>query len=97
MNFCTDKKIFVFWLIVNSLDPPPYHCEFNPIEMVWGDVKGYVGRENNTFKNNDVKDLIIKGFKTITPEKWTNFCNHVVVKSTHLMIKLKCEYSCICL
>jgi hypothetical protein len=42
-----------------------------------GDVKGYVGRENNTFKTNDVKDLIIKEFKTITPEKWTNFCNHV--------------------
>ena len=42
-----------------------------------GDVKGYVGRENNTFKTNDWKDLIIKGFKTITPEKWTNFCNHV--------------------
>ena len=36
-------------------------------------IKGYVGRENNTFNTNDVKDLIIKGFKTITPEK----CNHV--------------------
>jgi transposase len=35
---------------------PPYHCEFNPIEMVWEDVKGYVGRENNTFKTNDIKD-----------------------------------------
>jgi hypothetical protein len=34
-------------------------------------------RENNTFKTNDVKHLIIKGFKTITSEKWTNFCNHV--------------------
>ena len=42
-----------------------------------GDVKGYVGLWNNTLKTNDVKDLIIKGFKTITPEKWTNFCNHV--------------------
>jgi hypothetical protein len=41
--------------------------------MVWWDVKGYVGRENNTFKTNDIKDLIIKGFKTLTPEKWTNF------------------------
>jgi hypothetical protein len=30
--------------------------------MAWRDVKGYVGRENNTFKTNDVKDLIIKGF-----------------------------------
>jgi hypothetical protein len=29
---------------------PPYHYEFNPIEMVCGDVKGYVGRENNTFE-----------------------------------------------
>ena len=28
--------------------PPPYHCEFNPIEMVWRDVKGYVGWENKT-------------------------------------------------
>jgi hypothetical protein len=37
--------------------------------MVWGDVKSYVGRENTTFKTNDVKDLIIKGFKTINPEK----------------------------
>ena len=42
-----------------------------------GDVKGYVGRGNNTFKTNDIKDLIIKGFKTLTPEKWTNFSNHV--------------------
>jgi 2C-methyl-D-erythritol 2,4-cyclodiphosphate synthase len=45
--------------------------------MVWGDVKGYARQENNTFKTNDVKDLIIKGFKTITAEKWTNFCSHV--------------------
>jgi hypothetical protein len=63
-----------------------YLKTFNPIEMVWGDVKGYLGRENNTFKTNDVKDLIIKGFKTITPEKWFNFCNHVenkIEQTTH--------------
>jgi hypothetical protein len=33
------------------------------LPIFWGDVKGYVGQENNTFKTNDVKDLIIKGFK----------------------------------
>jgi hypothetical protein len=40
---------------------------------VHANYPGYVGRENNTFETNDVKNLIIKGFKTITPEKWTNF------------------------
>jgi transposase len=25
----------------DALRLPPYHCEFNPIEMVWGDVKDY--------------------------------------------------------
>ena len=24
---------------------PPYHCEFNPIELIWGDLKGYIGRK----------------------------------------------------
>ena len=56
---------------------PPYHCEFNPIEMVWGDLKGYVGRENSTFKTNDVKSIIQKEFEQITPDKWMNFCKHV--------------------
>ena len=67
----------IFTVTILSIAHAISTVEFNPIEMVWGDVKGYVGRENNTFKTNDVKDLIIKGFKTITPEKWTNFCNHV--------------------
>ena len=25
---------------------PPYHSELNPIELVWGQVKGYVSRNN---------------------------------------------------
>nr|XP_049693359.1 uncharacterized protein LOC110382585 [Helicoverpa armigera] len=33
---------------------PPYHCELNPIELVWADVKGYVARNNTTFKMVDV-------------------------------------------
>ena len=25
---------------------PPYHCEFNPIELIWGDLKGYIPHLN---------------------------------------------------
>lgn len=34
---------------------PPYHCELNPIELIWAQIKGKVARENTTFKLADVK------------------------------------------
>jgi hypothetical protein len=34
MNFCTDKKISVFWLIVNSLDPTNRSSEDKGIGML---------------------------------------------------------------
>ena len=56
---------------------PPYHCELNPIELIWGDLKGFVGRENSTFKGEDVKALIKKGFTQIDSAKWLHACEHV--------------------
>ncbi|CAG2205058.1 unnamed protein product [Mytilus edulis] len=56
---------------------PSYHCEFNPIELIWGNLKGFVGQENSTFKQNDVKSLIQKGFEQINSTTWFNSCNHV--------------------
>ncbi|CAH4034426.1 unnamed protein product [Pieris brassicae] len=46
---------------VEVLRLPPYHCELNPIELVWADVKGYVARNNTTFKMVDVKKLLQEG------------------------------------
>ena len=37
---------------------PPYHCDLNPIELIWGDLKGVVARENSTFEVNVVHQLI---------------------------------------
>jgi hypothetical protein len=38
-------------------------------KCIWGDLKGFVGRKNSTFKLNDVKSLIKKGFDHIDETK----------------------------
>jgi hypothetical protein len=40
-------------------------------------LKGYIGRENSTFKLSDVNNLIQEGFSQIDKLKWLNACNHV--------------------
>lgn len=61
---------------VKILRLPPYHCELNPIEMAWNQVKGYVARKNATFKEADVRNLIKDAYENVTPENWTNYVNH---------------------
>ncbi|KAL0830008.1 hypothetical protein ABMA28_003466 [Loxostege sticticalis] len=56
---------------------PPYHCELNPIELVWADVNGHVARNNSTYKLADVKLLLVDGFNQMTSEKWANCVEHV--------------------
>ncbi|XP_066596594.1 uncharacterized protein [Prorops nasuta] len=57
---------------------PSYHCELNPIEMVWSMVKQYVKSHNTTFKVQDVKKLLEEGIANVTAENWTNFIRHVI-------------------
>lgn len=57
---------------------PPYHCNLNPIELVWGQVKGYVARNNKTYKLKDVKILLEKGVAEVTADKWRNCVKHVL-------------------
>ncbi|GFQ77269.1 DDE_3 domain-containing protein [Trichonephila clavata] len=59
---------------------PSYHCELNPIEMIWSQVKGYVSRGNKSFKLNKVKELVIKGIKNVSTQNWMNCINHVIKK-----------------
>jgi hypothetical protein len=53
------------------------HCDFNRIELIWGYIKGFVSRQNSTFKQNDVKELIHKVFAQVNELKWQKSCNHV--------------------
>jgi len=36
---------------------PPYHCQYNPIELIWAQVKSQVAKNNNTFKMVDIERL----------------------------------------
>lgn len=59
---------------------PPYHCELNPIELIWAQVKNFIAKENNTFKLPLVKDLCLESIKRISLEEWKKCINHVTEK-----------------
>ncbi|KAG0429945.1 hypothetical protein HPB47_023154 [Ixodes persulcatus] len=56
---------------------PPYHCEFNPIELVWRRVKGYVASKNKLFTLQEVERLLPDALASVTQEDWRNCCAHV--------------------
>ncbi|KAM7287026.1 uncharacterized protein ISCGN_030720 [Ixodes scapularis] len=56
---------------------PPYHCELNPIELIWGQVKNEVARSNSSFKLKDVKVLLEQAIKNVTKDNWTAAIQHV--------------------
>lgn len=70
-EFCAARGIQVLRL-------PPYHCELNPIELVWAQVKGEVARKNKTYKLSDVKNLLICALNNVSAEKWKKCEDHVI-------------------
>lgn len=56
---------------------PPYHCEFNPIELVWSKVKGYVASKNKHFTLPEIEQLLPKALASVTQQDWQNCCAHV--------------------
>ena len=57
---------------------PVRHCELNPIELIWAQVKGFVAKSNTTFRLKDVKELTYVAFGKITIGVWTKAEEHVV-------------------
>ena len=54
---------------------PPYHCQYNPIELIWGQVKAYVAKRN-TFKLATLKPLIEESITRISKENWRDAVKH---------------------
>lgn len=63
---------------IEVLRLPPYHCELNPIELVWADVKGHVARNNTTFKFENVKNLLKEAIDRVTPLRWQKSIEHTI-------------------
>ncbi|XP_064122696.1 uncharacterized protein LOC135226945 [Macrobrachium nipponense] len=55
---------------------PRYHCHYNAIEFIWGQIKGYVAKKNN-FKMADLKALLHEALNSVTQENWSNAFRHV--------------------
>lgn len=56
---------------------PPYHCVFNPIELVWGELKGYIRRHNvNPTCDESVVSLVRQAADLITTDKWKQYVGH---------------------
>ncbi|GJQ67135.1 hypothetical protein Trydic_g8054 [Trypoxylus dichotomus] len=57
---------------------PPHHCDLNPIELVWAQVKHHVAANNKTFKISEVKELLLERLDVVTPEAWANSVKHAI-------------------
>ncbi|CAK1594493.1 unnamed protein product [Parnassius mnemosyne] len=56
---------------------PPYHPDLNPIELVWGDIKGQLSR-NELYSNLDKKKIALeKLFSKFPVQKWVACDTHV--------------------
>ena len=68
---------FIFYTGHEVLRLPVAHCELNPIEMAWAQIKEYVRWNNQKFTLAQVERLIQEGFSCVTPELWTMLISHV--------------------
>lgn len=56
---------------------PPYHCELNPIELIWATLKQRVAKRNTTFKLADVERLVNEELTHISADEWKKAIGHV--------------------
>lgn len=61
----------------NVLYLPPYHPDLNPIELVWGDIKGELARKYINSNLTEKKRALEELFAKYSVEKWQKCDNHV--------------------
>lgn len=56
---------------------PPYHCLYNPIELIWAQVKNEVASKNTTFRIVDVEKLTNEAIENVTLDDWKSCVERV--------------------
>ena len=59
---------------------PPYHCVFNPIELVWGYAKGQVALRNVEYKLQAAMDIMREATLSRKRREWVDCVEHVMEK-----------------
>lgn len=77
----TAKKTYELDQLANEMGHtvvrlPPYHCQYNPIELIWAQVKRYVANKNTTFRLADIEQLAHEALDRITQEDWEKCVRH---------------------
>jgi len=55
---------------------PPYHCQYNPIQLIWAQLKNQVSKKNNTFKMVDIERLTHEALDSVTVHDWEKCVRH---------------------
>ena len=61
---------------------PPYHCEFNPIELIWAQVKDYIRKNNTKFCMSHVRNVFEKAIDSVSVQNWRDVCRHAQERET---------------
>ena len=57
---------------------PVGHCELNPIERIWAQIKGEVAKKNIMFCLKDAQTLTSNAIENLTPENWRKASKHIL-------------------
>ena len=80
-NVHHEKRYFIDELIMEHghlpLRLPPYHPDLNPIELLWGEIKGELARQTIGSSLQQKEEILRKLFSEYSPQKWKKCCEHV--------------------
>ena len=79
--FKNQQKQYVLDRIANEMGHevirlPPYHCQYNLIELIWAKVKREIADRNTTFRLAVVEKLMHEAIDNTTQEDWISRVRH---------------------